>query len=80
MGRASPLPVWSVRSSGRELEWFLERERWDAGRMAKDLLDAVYGSLIGGAIGDALGALVDGWHYTDIRRGHGREERVRCCG
>ena len=40
--------------------------------MASDLLDAVYGSLIGGAIGDALGAPVENWHYTDVRREHGR--------
>jgi ADP-ribosylglycohydrolase len=39
-----------------------------------------YGSLIGGAIGDALGAPVGGWHYTDIRRENGKEDRVRCCG
>ena len=48
--------------------------------MAKDLLDAEYGSLIGGAIGDALGAPVDGCHYTDTGRGYGKEDRVRCCG
>lgn len=35
--------------------------------MAKDILDAVYGCLIGGAIGDALGAPVEGWYWTDIR-------------
>jgi ADP-ribosylglycohydrolase len=40
--------------------------------MASDLLDAVYGSVIGGAIGDALGAPVENWHYTDVRREHGR--------
>jgi len=27
----------------------------------------VYGCLIGGAIGDALGAPVEGWYYTEIR-------------
>jgi ADP-ribosylglycohydrolase len=40
--------------------------------MAKDILDAVYGCLIGGAIGDALGAPVEGWYWTDIRAKHGR--------
>ncbi len=35
--------------------------------MAKDILDAVYGCVIGGAIGDALGAPVEGWHWRDIR-------------
>lgn len=34
--------------------------------MAKDILDA-YGCLIAGAIGDALGAPVEGWYYTQIR-------------
>lgn len=36
--------------------------------MAKDILDAVYGCIVGGAIGDALGAPVEGWHWTDIRK------------
>ena len=40
--------------------------------MARDLLDGVYGCLIGGAIGDALGAPVENWHYIDVRREHGR--------
>lgn len=40
--------------------------------MAKNILDAVYGSLIGGAIGDALGAPVEGWYYTDIREKYDR--------
>jgi ADP-ribosylglycohydrolase len=40
--------------------------------VSRDLLDAVYGCLIGGAIGDALGAPVENWHYTDVRRQHGR--------
>lgn len=40
--------------------------------MAKDILDAVYGSVIGGAIGDALGAPVEGWYYTEIREKFGR--------
>jgi ADP-ribosylglycohydrolase len=40
--------------------------------VAGDLLDGVYGCLIGGAIGDALGAPVENWHYIDVRREHGR--------
>jgi ADP-ribosylglycohydrolase len=32
----------------------------------------VYGSLIGGAIGDALGAPVEGLYYTEIRERHGK--------
>jgi len=37
-------------------------------------LDRVYGCLIGGAIGDALGAAVENWHYADIRQVHGKVE------
>ena len=40
--------------------------------MAKDFLDAVYGCLIGGAIGDAMGAPVENWHYADIRERYGK--------
>jgi ADP-ribosylglycohydrolase len=43
-------------------------------RVAVELLDGVYGVLVGGAIGDALGAPVENWHHTDIRREHGRVE------
>lgn len=42
--------------------------------MAKDFFDAVYGCLISGAIGDALGAPVEGWHYADIRKKYGKVE------
>lgn len=42
--------------------------------MPEDLFDAVYGCLIGGAIGDALGAPVEGWHVEDIRAQHGKIE------
>ena len=35
--------------------------------MAKDIFDAVYGCLVAGAIGDALGAHVEGWYWTEIR-------------
>jgi ADP-ribosylglycohydrolase len=38
----------------------------------KDFLDAVYGCLIGGAIGDAMGAPVENWHYADIRESYGK--------
>jgi ADP-ribosylglycohydrolase len=40
--------------------------------VAKDILDAVYGSLIGGAIGDAMGAPTEGMLYTEIRQKYGR--------
>jgi len=40
--------------------------------MAQDLLDAVYGCIIGGAIGDALGAPVEGMYWTEIREKYGR--------
>jgi len=36
------------------------------------ILDAVYGCLIGGAIGDALGAPVEMWHFREIRAKYGR--------
>lgn len=35
--------------------------------MAKDILDAVYGCLIGGAVGDSLGAPVEGWYWNEVR-------------
>lgn len=31
------------------------------------ILDQIYGCLIGGAIGDAMGAPAEDWHYSDIR-------------
>jgi ADP-ribosylglycohydrolase len=40
--------------------------------MSENLLDAIYGCLIGGAIGDALGAPVENWHFRDVRRVHGK--------
>jgi ADP-ribosylglycohydrolase len=43
--------------------------------VAEDFLDAVYGCLIGGAIGDAMGAPVENWHHSDIRKEHGKVER-----
>lgn len=40
--------------------------------MPLDLFDAIYGSLIGAAVGDALGAPVEGWHFTDIHQRYGK--------
>ncbi|MFO8007547.1 MAG: ADP-ribosylglycohydrolase family protein [Candidatus Brocadiia bacterium] len=40
--------------------------------MAAQLRDAVYGCLVAGAIGDSLGAPVEGWYYQDIRDEHGK--------
>jgi ADP-ribosylglycohydrolase len=40
--------------------------------MPKDILDRVYGCLVGGAIGDALGAPIEGWYWTEIREKYGR--------
>ena len=40
--------------------------------MAKDIMDAVYGSLIGGAVGDAMGAPTEGMLYTEIREKYGK--------
>ncbi len=45
--------------------------------MSRDIRDAVYGCVIGGAIGDALGAPVEGWNWRDIRREHGRLEEFQ---
>lgn len=39
--------------------------------MAKDILDAVYGSLIASAIGDSLGAPVEGMYWHEIRQKFG---------
>jgi len=44
--------------------------------MAMDILDAVYGCLIGGAIGDALGAPVEGLYYTRIRAEYSKVDRL----
>jgi ADP-ribosylglycohydrolase len=45
--------------------------------MAYTIRDAVYGSLIGGAIGDALGAAVEGWTYKRIKEEYGSFEEFR---
>lgn len=36
------------------------------------LFNKVYGCLLGGLIGDAMGAPVEGWHYTRIEKEHGQ--------
>ena len=43
--------------------------------MAKDIVDAVYGSLVAGAIGDALGAPAENMYYQDIRVKYGKLTR-----
>ena len=40
--------------------------------MAVAVSDKVFGCLIGGAIGDAMGAPAEDWHYSDIRPTFGR--------
>ena len=35
--------------------------------MAQNIFDAVYGSLIAGAVGDSLGAPVEGWYWNEVR-------------
>lgn len=39
--------------------------------MSSDISDRIYGCLIGGAIGDALAAPIEGWSYDRIRREYG---------
>lgn len=45
--------------------------------MTSDIKDAVYGCLIGGAIGDALGAPVEGWTHQQIREEYGTVEEFK---
>lgn len=40
--------------------------------MNEKTTDRVYGCLVGGAIGDALGAIVQGWSYKEIREKYGQ--------
>ena len=40
-----------------------------------ELLDRIYGCLMGGAIGDAMAAPTEDWHYLDIRETFGRVAR-----
>ena len=40
--------------------------------MVATMRDRIYGCLIGGAIGDAMGAPAEDWHYADIRPTFGR--------
>ena len=44
--------------------------------MATDILDAVYGCLIAGAIGDALGAPAENMYYQEIRARYGKIEEL----
>ncbi|WP_425231055.1 ADP-ribosylglycohydrolase family protein [Sphingomonas sp.] len=43
--------------------------------MSAALLDRIHGCLIGGAIGDAMGAPGEDWHYADIRAAFGHIDR-----
>lgn len=45
--------------------------------MTSDITDTVYGCLIGGAIGDALGAPVEGWTHHQIREEYGTVEEFK---
>ena len=44
--------------------------------MAKDFFDAVYGCIIGAAIGDAMGAPVEGWYANEIKEKYGKLDRL----
>lgn len=43
--------------------------------MTPGIRDRIYGCLIGGAIGDAMGAPAEDWHYTDVRATFGKVDR-----
>ena len=45
--------------------------------MAYDIYDRTYGCLVGGAIGDALGAAVEGWPYHQIRDEYGKIDEFK---
>lgn len=45
--------------------------------MTRDFEDRIYGCLIGGAIGDALGAVVENWSYERIRDEYGKIDTFR---
>lgn len=45
--------------------------------MTDDIFDRTYGCLIGGAIGDALGAAVEGWPYQQIREEYGKIDEFK---
>lgn len=45
--------------------------------MTRDTKDSVYGCLIGGAIGDALGAPVEGWTHERIQNEYGSFEEFK---
>ena len=44
--------------------------------MNQRIFDKVYGCIIGGAIGDAMGAPLKGWNYWKIRQEFGRLDRL----
>ncbi len=43
---------------------------------AYDIADRIAGAYIGAALGDAMGAPVEGWHAQRIREVHGRVETM----
>ena len=43
--------------------------------MTPSLFDRINGCLIGGAIGDAMGAPAEDWHFLDVRQHFGRVDR-----
>ena len=45
--------------------------------MSYDIFDRTYGCLVGGAIGDALGASVEGWPYQQIREEYGKVDEFK---
>lgn len=45
--------------------------------MPRDIFDRTYGCLVGGAIGDALGAAVEGWPYEQIREEYGKVDEFK---
>lgn len=45
--------------------------------MTTDVRDAIYGCLIGGAIGDSLGAPVEGWTHEQIQEEYGTFEEFK---
>lgn len=45
--------------------------------MSAEFVDRIYGCLIGGAIGDSLGATVENWSYGQIREEYGKVDSFR---
>ena len=56
-----------------------EKRKWDIlqGVIKLNLRDRIYGCMIGGAVGDAIGFATEGLHYEEIRRRYGRIEGPR---